>query len=123
MTGRQPIGHLIERQSETTDLRCPIFEVSAGLVIAVAPFGGHLEQSLDGTAEKFSTTRPCRVNRCDESGDNQSETAIGRAVDCCERLGLPLPCAGEQISRRQRERHVSGSSTYPADACLYFPTA
>ena len=88
VTSCKGVGHLVERRSETTDFRRTIFEVSAGVIITIAPFGGDLEKTLDGTTDKFPAAGPSCVNRRQEAGENEPDSASSGAVYCRECFGF-----------------------------------
>ena len=87
----QGVGHVVERRAETADFRGSIFEVCPGVIVAIAPLGGDVEQTLDRAANEISATGPGRIDRSEEADEDQPDTAPGGAVDRTERFGFDWP--------------------------------
>ena len=122
MPGRQRVGHFVERHPETADFRRAVLETRAGVVIAVAPFGGDAEQTLDRPADEISAADPGRINRREQARKDQRDAAARGAVDRGERLGFRLAGAEKKISRRQSRRDIAVYPRGPVDADRLLPS-
>jgi hypothetical protein len=85
---RERVRHFVERDPETTDFRGAVSEMRAGMVIAVASFGGNTEQPLDWPTNKVPAAHPGSVDRRRKAGEDQPDPAPRRTVDCGKGLGF-----------------------------------
>ncbi len=116
------VGHVVERQPETADLRVGIIDVDAGLVIALAPFGGALQQLGDRSLDEPAAAEPGEVHCRNETEQDQHQAAFGGGIDRLERVGFLLARAEEKTLRRERDGHVSENSHHAVDAGRLVPS-
>ena len=77
MPARQGVGHRIESGSEMADFRIRIWHPHAGVVVAVTPLRGYLEQPLYRLPKKPAGSENCRQTCCQQTDDYKLNSTPG----------------------------------------------
>src|SRR5262249_46715370 len=100
VSSRERVGHGIERRPEMANLRLWILYPHASIVVAVTPFRGDFEQSLDRFSKKPAGSKDCRQSGREQTESDQGYSTSGGVLDRRKRFGFRLPSAEEEIQWR-----------------------
>ena len=104
---RQRIGHLVEGHPEAADLRGAVVDLDAGVIVALAPFGGAFQQIGDRPLDEAAAANPGQIHRRQKAEQDEQDAALRRGLDRLHRFGFGLAGAQEEILRRQLGRHIA----------------